>query len=60
MPRAKKDGKYINIYMDKKILEAAEEYSDKIGVPKTRIIEDAVKEYLEKRKDMMGDILNER
>lgn len=49
MPRAKKDGKYINIYMQKDILHAAEQYSDDTGVPKTRIIEDSVKEYLEKR-----------
>lgn len=49
MPRAKKDGKYINIYMEKSILETAERYSDKTGVTKTRIVEDAVKEYLEKR-----------
>lgn len=50
MPRTKKDGKYINIFMDKSILEQAEKYSEETGVPKTRIIEDAVKEYLEKRK----------
>lgn len=50
MPRPKKDGKYLNIFMERPILEAAAAYSEQTGIPKTRIIEDAVKEYLVKRK----------
>lgn len=54
MPRAKKDGKYINIYMDRMILEAAEQYSKETHIPKTALIEVAVKEYLE-RHDIIID-----
>lgn len=48
MPRAKKDGKYVNIYMDRMILDAMDAYSAEIHIPKTAIIEEGVKLYLEK------------
>lgn len=48
MPRAKKDGKYVNIYMDRTILDAMDAYSAETRIPKTAIIEEGVKLYLEK------------
>ena len=48
MPRQKKDGKYINIYMQRSLVEAIEEYSDQTMIPKTAILEKAVREYLER------------
>ena len=49
MPRAKKDGKYVNIYMDQAISDAMDAYSAKTHIPKTAIIEEGVKLYLEKQ-----------
>ena len=49
MPRQKKDGKYINIYMQRSLVEAVERYSETTMIPKTAILEKAVKEYLERK-----------
>ena len=51
MPRAKKDGKFVNVYMEKSIADAADRYSEKTGVSKTKVIEKALEEYLEKQKE---------
>ncbi len=48
MPRQKKDGKYINIYMQRFLVEAVEQYSNETMIPKTAILEKAVQEYLER------------
>lgn len=40
MPRAKKDGKYVNIYMDRTILDAMDVYSVETHISKTAIIEE--------------------
>lgn len=48
MPRAKKDGKYVNIYMDRMILDAMDIFSAETHIPKTAIIEEGVKLYLKK------------
>lgn len=48
MPRAKKDGKFLNCYVDKEILEKLEQYCEKTSIPKTAIVEMALKEYLNK------------
>ena len=50
MPRAKKAGKFVNVYMEKSIAEAADKYSEETGIPKTKVIENALEEYLEKQK----------
>ncbi len=49
MPRQKKDGKYINIYMQRSLVEAVERYSEATMIPKTAILEKAVQEYLERK-----------
>lgn len=46
MAKAKKDGKLVNYYIDNKILSQLEKYSEKTGIPKTTIVEKALKEYL--------------
>lgn len=35
--------------IERKLVNTIEEYNDETGIPKTRIIEDAVREYLDKR-----------
>ena len=47
MPRPKKDGKYVNIYMDRALAETLERYSAETMIPKTALVEKAVREYLE-------------
>ena len=47
MAKPKKDGKYINIYMARELAERLETYSEETGVPKTFVIEKAVKGYLD-------------
>lgn len=47
MPRAKKDGRYVNIYMEKPLADTLERYSAETHIPKTAIIEMAVREYME-------------
>lgn len=46
MPRAKKDGKFLNCYVDRKILEKLELYCDEAGIPKTSVVEKALGQYL--------------
>ena len=55
MPRQKKDGKYINIYMQRSLAEAVERYSEETMIPKTAILEKAVQEYLERNKGGIDD-----
>ena len=49
MPRPKKDAKYVNVYMETGIADALDEFTESTGIPKTRVVEKAVEEYLEKR-----------
>ncbi|MBR1439818.1 MAG: ribbon-helix-helix domain-containing protein [Lachnospiraceae bacterium] len=46
MSRAKKDGKFLNCYIDKSILDKLEEYCDVTSVPKTSVVEKALQQYL--------------
>ena len=48
MPRQKKDGKYINIYMQRSLVKAVERYPEETMIPKTVILEKAVQEYLKR------------
>ena len=48
MPRAKKNGKYVNIYMDHMIGDAMDIFSAETHIPKKVIIEEGVKLYLQK------------
>ena len=51
MAKPKKDGKYVNIYMDRELAERLEAYSDETGIPKAFVIEKAVKGYLDQKED---------
>ena len=46
MPRTKKDGKFLNCYVDKEILEKLERYCGKTSIPKTSVVEKALSQYL--------------
>jgi len=46
MPRAKKDGKFLNCYVDKGIFEKLAQYCEKTSIPKTSVVEKALSQYL--------------
>lgn len=46
MPRAKKDEKFLNCYVDRKILEKLERYCESTSIPKTAVVEKALSQYL--------------
>lgn len=48
MGRPKKDGVKVNFYLDKELMEKLEEYSEETGRTKTKVLEMAIKEFLEK------------
>lgn len=48
MPRAKKDGKYVNCYVKRELVDRLEAYSEKTLIPKTSVIEVALEQYLDK------------
>ncbi len=48
MPRKKKDGRFINYYIDRQIYERLEQYADDKGQSMTTAIERILKEYLDR------------
>lgn len=48
MGRPKKDGVKANFYLDKDLMERLEAYSEETGRTKTKVLEMAIKEFLEK------------
>lgn len=44
MPRVKRDARYMNLYVDNAVADAVQDYSDHTGVPKSRIVENAIRE----------------
>lgn len=46
MPRAKKDGKFLNCYVNKEIMDKLEKYCDRTSIPKTLVVEKALQQYL--------------
>ena len=48
MPRAKKEGNYLNCKIKKDIFNRLTTYSEYSMVPKTSLVEKALEEYLEK------------
>lgn len=55
MPRAKKDGVYINYYIRKDVKDKLEQYCDEVGQTATmaieRILDEYLTEYYEKAKE---------
>ena len=54
MPRAKKDGKILNCYVDRKIFEKLEQYCNETGIPKTSVVEKALGQYLTQFEALMN------
>ena len=48
MARAKKEGSYLNAKLPTEIIERVSAYSEQTRIPKTAIVELALKEYLDK------------
>ena len=48
MARPKKDGKFVNAYLKKDLVDRMETYSESTFMPKTAILELALQEYLDK------------
>ncbi|MBR5565152.1 MAG: ribbon-helix-helix protein, CopG family [Roseburia sp.] len=46
MAREKKDGRHINLYIEREIIEALEQYCEEVGQTKTVAIERAIKQYI--------------
>ncbi|WP_270556800.1 ribbon-helix-helix domain-containing protein [Dorea amylophila] len=46
MAREKKDGRHINLYIEREIIESLEKHCEKVGQTKTVAIERALKQYL--------------
>lgn len=46
MPRAKKDGKFLNCYVNKSIMDKLEKYCERTSIPKTSVVEKALQQYL--------------
>lgn len=49
--KSKKDGVRVNYYLEKQIIDALDEFCERTARTKTRVIEIALKEYLERHKD---------
>lgn len=48
MARSRKEGSYLNAKLPAEIIERVSAYSEKTRIPKTAIVEMALKEYLDK------------
>lgn len=54
MPKRKtKNARYMNFYLDSTVAERIDAYSAATGIPKSRVVEDAVIAYLEKAEEVM-------
>ncbi len=47
MPREKKDGKYLNTYISREVVEMLDDYSKHTGVSKAFVVENAIKSYFQ-------------
>lgn len=49
--KAKKDGVRVNYYLEKQIIDDLDKFCERTGRTKTKVVEIAIKEYLERHKD---------
>lgn len=58
MPRPKKNAKYMNLYLDMRTVTAIDDICQRTGIPKSRIVEQAVDEYVKRHalKDKDGSV----
>lgn len=54
MSRIKKDGEYVNIYMDRELKQRIKDYADEKGQTMTTAIERILKSYLDDYKEKEG------
>lgn len=52
MAKAKKDGTYVNIYMDRELNDRLENYIKTTGQTKTFLIESLLRQYLDDHEDV--------
>ena len=50
MARQKKNARYTNVYLEISIADTLDRYSEESGIPKTRIVEQALTAYFKKNK----------
>ena len=55
MARPKKDGAYINYYIDRKLVEELRDYAEEKGQTMTMALERILKEYFEQEKQKPSD-----
>ena len=48
MSRQKKNGKFLNCYVKQEIMDQLDEFSKKSLIPKTSVVEEALKQYFNK------------
>lgn len=46
MPRVKRDARYMNLYVASDAADMVDAFSKETGIPKSRIVENAVREYM--------------
>ena len=46
MPRKKRDARYMNLYIASDAANMVDAFSKETGIPKSRIVENAVREYM--------------
>lgn len=54
MARQKKDARYLNVYISNAIVDAVDEFSASTGLPKSRIVENAIAEYLQRHVEIIN------
>lgn len=57
MPRPKKDGRYLNLYLDRTLHEEFEQFCESIGQTKTVAAERALRMYMDAMKQNPGQII---
>lgn len=55
MPRTKRDARYMNLYIATDAADMVDDFSSKTGIPKSRIVENAIREYMEKHVEVKHD-----
>lgn len=60
MPRPKKDGRYLNLYLDKALHDEFEQFCESLGQTKTVAAERAFRMYIDAMKQNPEQLLKER
>lgn len=60
MPRPKKDGRYLNLYLDRALHDEFEQFCERLGQTKTVAAERALRMYMDAMKQNPEQIMRER